>query len=181
MSQIIKPGTGGGPPGPVTITFETDVNTPSIPLVGIENVLGGFVPDDVANGIQTDGSSGMNTLTVELTNRARGSGTTAGVQTITLVTFPLPTAGTYVFDANFAAYEAGTPSGAGYAVFGSVRSDGVSAFLVGTPDKIKNEDATFTTTSADIGVTGNSMLLTVTGTAGLTIDWVVVATYVKAL
>lgn len=181
MSQIIKPGTGGGPSPPLTISFVTDVNSPSNPLANIENIVGGFVSNDTADGIQTDGSSGSNTLTVELTNRVRGSGTTMGTQTITLVTFPLPTSGTYVFDSNFAAYEAGTPSGAGYAVFGSVRSNGAAAFLVGTPDKIKNEDATFTTASADISVSGNNMLLTVTGTAGLNIDWVVVATYVKAV
>jgi hypothetical protein len=191
MSQIIKPGTGGGPPPPLTISFVTDVNSPSNPLASIENIFGGFVTTDVADGIQTDGSSGSNTLTVELTNRVRGAGTTMGATTITVVTLPLGTTpGTFVFDANFSAYTASStpptpaPAGAGYAVFGSVRTDGTTAFLVGTPDKIKNEDPAFTTCSADIAVSGNNMLLTVTGTAtpsSLTIDWVVVATYVRSI
>lgn len=184
MSQIIKPSSGGGPPPPLTITFVTDVNSPSNPLANIENVFGGFTSDDVANGIQTDGSSGSNTLTVDLTNRMRGTGTTMGVQTITLVTLALGVIpATYVVDANFAAYTGTSSSGAGYSLFGSVRTDGVTAFLVGTPDKIKNEDSVFTTCDAQISVSGNNLLLTVTGTAtpvSQTIDWVVVATYVKA-
>jgi hypothetical protein len=180
MSQIYKSLTAGPVPPAVPTSFVTDINSPSVPIANIENVFGGFVTTDDADGIQTDGSSGSNTLTIQLTNRLRGSGSTVGAVTTDLVTFSLgATPGTYVIDANFCAFEPTTPAGAGYSLFGSVRTTGAAAFLVGTPDKINNEDASLIACNADIVVSGNNAILRVTGTAGLTIDWVVLATYVK--
>ncbi len=180
MSQIIKSLTSGPVPPAVPTSFVTDINSPSTPIANVENIVGGFVSTDAANGIQTDGSSGSNTITIELTNRLRGTGTTVGAVTADLVTFPLgATPGTYVIDSNFCGFNASTPAGAGYSIFGSVRTTGAAASIVGIPDKINNEDPSMVACNADLVVSGNNAILRVTGTAGLTIDWVVVATYVK--
>lgn len=180
MSQIAKGITAGSLPPSVPTSFVTDINSPSVPSANLENVFGGFVATDNANGIQTDGSSGSNTLTIELTNRLGGSGTTVGATTADLVIFSLgSTAATYVIDANFCGFNASTPAGAGYSIFGCVRTDAVTAFLVDIPDKINNEDAALVPCNADLVVSGNNAILRVTGVAGLTVNWAVVATYVK--
>ena len=180
MSQVIKNLAAGPVPPTVPTSFVTDINSPSVPIANVENVLGGFVNTNNANGIQTDGSSGSNTLTVQLTNRLRGTGTTIEAVTADLVTFPLgAVAGTFTFDSNFVAFESTTPAGAGYSIFGSARTTGAAAVLVGTPDKINNEEAALVAGNADLVVSGNNAIFRVTGVAGLTINWVVVATYVR--
>lgn len=182
MSQIIKPSSGGVLPPAVATSYVTDINSPAIPAGNVLNVIGGFVNTNNSNGIQTDGSAPSNTVTIELTNRLRGTGTTVGAVTADLLTFSLgATPSTYVMDCNFVGFEASTPSGAGYSIFGSVRTTGAAASLVGTPDKINNEDPALIACNADLVVSANNAILRVTGTAGLTINWVVVATYVKAV
>ncbi len=181
MSQAGMINTSGGPSPPTVATsYVTDINSPAIPALNVLNVYGGFVTTDNTKGIQTDGSSGSNTLTVELTNRLQGSGSTVGAVTTDLVTFSLgATPATYVIEANFAAFEVTTPAGAGYSLFGTVRTTGAAASLVGTPDKINNEDAALVACNSDIVVSGNNVILRVTGTAGLTIDWSTVGYYVR--
>lgn len=184
MSQAGIISSSSSPPPPVVATsYVTDVNSPAIPLANILNVLGNDVITNNVNGIYTDGSSGSNTLTIELTNRLSGTGTTVGATTADLVTFTLSGAnlgavpGTLVIDAEVCAFESTTPAGAGYAIFGTVRTTGAAATLVGTPDKIVNEEATLAACNADIVVSGNTAIIRVTGTAGLTINWRVLATY----
>lgn len=181
MSQagIINTSSGPVPPA-VPTSFVTDVNSPAIPAANILNEIGGDTTVNNDNGIQTDGSSGSNTLTIQLTNRLQGTGTTVGAVTADLVTFALgATPATYVIEANFAAFEPTTPAGAGYSLFGTVRTTGAAASLVGTPDKINNENTALIPSTADIVASGNNAILRVTGTAGLTVDWSTVGYYVK--
>lgn len=180
MSQIYKSLTSGPVPPAVPTSFVTDINSPSVPIANVENIIGGFVSTDTSAGIQTDGSSGSNTITIELTNRLRGTGTTVGLTTIALITFPLgATPGTYVIDANISGYEATVPAGAGYSLFGSVRTNGVTAVLVDTPDKIDNAELAISSSEADLTVSGNNAIISVSGSVGFSINWVAVATYVK--
>lgn len=183
MSQIYKTLTSSGPIPPIIPTsFVTDINSPAIPAANILNVPGGDVTTDNANGIQTDGSSGSNTLTVQLTNRLQGTGSTVGAVTADLVTLSLgATPATFVIEANFAAFESTTPAGAGYSLFGTVRTTGAAASLVGTPDKINNENAALVPSTADIVVSGNDVILRVTGTAALSVNWAVVGYYVRVI
>jgi hypothetical protein len=117
---------------------------------------------------------------VQLTNRIQGTGSTVGAVTTDLVTFSLgSTPATYVIEANCAAFESTTPAGAGYSLFGTIRTTGAAASLVGTPDKINNEDAALISCNADIIASDNNLVLRVTGTAGLTVDWSIVGYYVK--
>lgn len=183
MSQITKTLTSGGPIPPIIPTsFVTDVNSPAIPAANVLNVLGNDTTVNNDNGIRTDGSSGSNTLTVQLTNRLQGTGNTTGVgiTTVNMVTFSLgATPSTFVIDANICAFNSSTPAGAGYSIFGTVRTDGATASLVQTPDKISNEDAVLSGCTADISVSGNDVIISGTGVNGLSVNWSAVATYVQ--
>ena len=184
MSQagIINTSSGPVPPA-VATTYVTDENSPAIPALNILNVLGNDVTTNNFGGIYTDGSSGSNILSIILSNRLSGTGTTVGATTADLVTFTLSGAnlgavpGTLVIDAEVCAFESTTPAGAGYAVFGTVRTTGAAATLVGTPDKIVNEEAALVACNADLVVSGNTAIIRVTGAVGLTINWRVLATY----
>ena len=185
MSQIFKSNVGGGgvvPPN-VATSYVTDVNSPAVPALNILNVPGGSVTVNNAHGIQTDGSSGSNTLTVQLTNRATGSVTTTGAATANVITLALgATPGVYTFDivvAAFAKTGIGAPLGAGYTIVGSVRTDGATATLIPTQQVDHFEEGTIGVVpqaTAVLGVSGNNAVVTVTGksdgAAGFVMDWV---------
>lgn len=178
MSQAGLTGPGGMPS--VATTYVTDVNSPAVPALNILNVLGGDTTADDDDGIRTDGSSGSNTLTVQLTNRLQGSGQTIGAVTANLITFPLgAVASAAVLECRVVGFETTTPAGVGYELFGTVRTTGVAASLVGTPDRIANEDAALAAAQASLIVSGNNAIVQVLGVAGLTINWSSVALYTR--
>lgn len=170
-------------PPTVPTSFVTDVNSPSIPAGNIENVFGGTTTSNVSNGVQTDGSSGGNTLTVKLTNRAVGASTTTGAASSNIITLPLgATPGVYTFDitvAGFAKTGVGTPLGAGFTIVGAVRTTGAAATLIPTQVVDHFEEGALggppTQVSAVLGVSGNNAVVTVTGISdggvGFVIDW----------
>lgn len=165
-------------------TFVTDVNSPAVPAVGVLNVVGGYTSVNNANGIRTNGSSGGNTLTIQLTNRLKGTVTTSDATPTTLVSFTLSSAnlgasmGVCTLEYNIVGYNATDDEGVGYSIFGSVRTDGASATLIGVPDKIVNEEAGQVTCDANLIVSGNAVIIQVTGIAAKTINWNCVGTYV---
>lgn len=182
MSQIFKDLSAGPVPPTVATSYVTDVNSPAIPALNVLNVVGGSTTTFDIDGIRTDGSSGSNTLTIQLTNVVSGSGSTTGAVTSDIVTFSLgATPGTFVFDLRVAAFESTTPAGAGYELFGSTRTTGVAATLIGTPDKVVNEEAALAGANADIVVSGNNAIVRVTGVAALTLNWVVQGIYTRAI
>lgn len=176
MSQIFKPSTGGGGGGSDVI-FITDSGTAET-IASTIDILTSDTTANNANGILSTGSS--NVVTILLTNRLQGTSQTIGAVTSNIVTFSLgATPATYVIESNFCAFEPTTPAGAGYSVFGTVRTDGTTAFLVGTPDKITNEDTALIACDVAYVVSGNNVILQSLGATGLTIDWSVVGYYVK--
>lgn len=181
MSQIYKPLTSGGPIPPVIPTsFVTDVNSPAIPAANILNVPGGTSSINNTNGLQTDGSSGSNTLTVQLTNRVQGSASTVDATPTTLSTFSLgATPGVYNFDIQVSGYDLTDNAGCGYFISGSVRTTGAAAVLVGTPDKIVNEEAGVTTAcDANLIVSGNNAIVQVVGINAKNINWRALSQYI---
>lgn len=164
------------PPGfiPPTVasTYTTDINTPAIPAANILIVTGGSSTVNNNNGVRTDGSGGSNTLTVQLTNRLSGTGSTVGAVNTDLITFALgATPGVYIFEFEICGFESSTPAGVGYSVFGTVRTTGAAAVLVGTPDKIVNEEVALLGCDVNLVVSGNSAIVRATGVAPLTISW----------
>lgn len=113
---------------------------------------------------------------------ATGTGQTIGAVTADVITFPLGvTAGTYSIEVQVAGFESGTPAGVGVTLTAAVRTDGASATLIGTPDKIVLEEAALTGATADVIVSGNNAIVQVTGVALLTINWVARLISVKAV
>lgn len=178
MSQAGINNTSTGPvPPTVATTYVTDVNSPAIPAANILNVLGNDVTADDADGIRTDGSSGSNTLTIQLTNRLQGTTTTVGAITSPMITFTPTVVGTYAIEVRVAAYNTTSLLGAGYSIFGAVRFDGGNSNLTGVPDVIVNEEGTMSNAKATLTVSGANILINGVGYAAQTINWSGVGLY----
>jgi len=110
--------------------------------------------------------------TIDLSaNSASFTATTVGATTADIITIPLGvTPGTFQFEARVKAYEASTPAGAGYNLYGTFTTDGATATLVGY-QPIFNEDAALTAADAYFVASGNNAVLQVLGVTALTIDW----------
>lgn len=175
MSQIF--GSVSGSPS-VATSYVTDNGT-ATPAANILNILGVDSTDNNNNGISTAAPGSSNTVTVILTNRLQGEDSTVGAVNGDIVTFPLgASAGTFTFDINISAFNSSTPLAAGYKIFGTVRTTGAAATLIGTPDKVVHEEGALSAANADLVVSGNSAIIRVLGVAGLTINWGATATYV---
>lgn len=179
MSQVIKSLLSGPVPPAVATSYVTDVNSPAIPIANVLNVLGNDTTANNNNGIRTDGSSGSNTLSVQLTNRLQGTGTTVGATTADLVTFPLgATPGAYNFELKVVGYTATGPAATAYTVLGTMRTTGAAATLVGTPDETVIEDVSLLASDVDMIASANNLIIRVLGVAGVSLNWNVVSTYV---
>lgn len=109
---------------------------------------------------------------VSVANLFEGSATTVGAVTANVITIPLGGApGTYQFEARVGAFNASTPASAGYNVYGTFRTDGTTATLVGNQD-VYNEEAALGSADAYFIASGNNAILQVLGVTALTIDWV---------
>ena len=186
MSQVsvFNISSSGDLPGNVPTSFVTDSGT-AIPAAQILNVNGAGLPnpaviDDNDNGIETYANPDLsNNLAIFLTNRKVGTGQTVGAVTDDLFTQNLGgTPGVYNFQCYASAFESTTPAGAGFTVFGAVRTDGASATIIVTDDVITDAEAALPDVDVDIVTSGNDIIFRATGQAGLTIDWKVLAQYI---
>lgn len=181
MSQIIKTSSSGSLPPSVPTSFITDVRSPAIPIANILNDIGGSTSVNNVNGIQTDGGNGSNTLTTQLTNRITGSVTTNNSTPVTISTFSLGTTpAVFVFDIQISSFNVTDINGDGYFISGSARTDGTTAVLCGTPDKIINEEVV-DTADANMIVSGNNVIIQATGITAKTHRWQSLSTYVQVV
>ena len=100
--------------------------------------------------------------------------TTTTVSNVTgnLITVALgATPATYQFEARVKGFDATTPAGVGYNVYGTFRTDGATATLIGNQD-IFNEDTALQDADAYFVASGNSAVLQVLGQSTKTIVWV---------
>lgn len=178
MSQIIKNLASGPVPPTVATSFVTDTNSPAVPAGNILDIFGDDTTTNNTNGLFTDGSSGSNVITIFLSNRLQGTATTADATPTTIITFPLgATPATYLLDTEIAAFSSSIPAGATYNIFGGVRTDGATATLIGTPDKIINEEAGLAAANVTMTVSGNNAIIQVTGIAS-SVNWRALSTYI---
>ena len=181
MSQWFIGTTAGNLPPSVPTSFVTDVNSPSIPIANIENVFGGTISINNNNGIQTDGSSGSNTLTVQLTNRIQGTVTTTDATPTTILSFNLgATPGVFTFQTEIACFNLTNVNGDGYSIFGTARTDGVNATLCDNPDKVINEEVN-DNADATMVVSGNNVIIQAVGLPGVTHHWRALTTYMQVV
>lgn len=116
-------------------------------------------------------TNGPGTIDLSVTNENVGTVTTVGATTQNIITIPLgAVAGTYQFEARVKAFDASTPSGAGYNIYATLRTDGATATLIGNQD-VFNEDPALATADAYFIASGNNAVLQVLGVTGLTINW----------
>lgn len=181
MSQAGIINTSSGPvPPTVPTSFVTDVNSPAIPAANVLDVFGRETTVNNINGIQTDGSSGGNVLTVQLTNRATGSVTTTDATLTTIITFPL-SASTTVYGLNglIIARDVTDVAGGFYAFDSAVKTDGVTATEIGTEYTTQIEDVVMEPSDIFTSVSGNNILVQVQGIVGKTIDWFAKFEYIQ--
>ncbi len=172
MSQIYKSLASGPVPPTVPTSFVTDVNSPAVPAANILNVIGGDTTANNDNGIRTDGSSGSNTLTIQLTNRATGIVTTIDATPTTILTFSLgATPGVYFVDGSIAAFDVTDTAGGAYSFSTAMRTTGAAAIEIGTEFKDLFEEASMAASDFNITASGNNLIVSVIGIAAKTINW----------
>lgn len=180
MSQIYKPLTSGGPiPPNIPTSFVTDNGT-VVAAVNIVNINSSSTTSNNTNGITVIANpNGSNNEIIELTNRLQDTLTTNDGTPTAITTFALgSTPGTYNFDIQIAGFDLTDVAGVGYFISGAVRTTGVAAILIGTPDKIVNEEAATIGCDANLTVSGNNVIVQVTGLAGKTINWRELSNYI---
>lgn len=129
----------------------------------------------LANITSTDATvkitNGAGTIDLSVANEIQGTTSTIGAVTSNIITVPLgAVAGVFQFEARVKGFDSVTPSAAGYNVYATLRTNGISATLVGN-QSVFNEDAAFNNADAYFIASGNNAVLQVLGVAGLTINW----------
>lgn len=181
MSQVIKNLASGPVPPTVPTSFHTDVNSPSIPIANIENIIGGTTSINNNNGVQTDGSSGSNIITVQLTNRIQGTVTTTDATPTTILSFNLGAiAAVFTFQTEIACFNLTNVNGDGYSIFGTARTNGITATLCDNPDKVINEEVN-DNADATMVVSGNDVIIQAVGLPGVTHHWRALTTYMQVI
>ena len=183
MSQIYKTINSGGPiPPQIPTEFDTQ-NGNAVPAANILIINGFDSSENNTNGIITKGGvvgTGVsNEVDVVITNRVKGSVTTSNATPTTIASFSLgATPAVFTFDIQIACFNITDVNGDGYAIFGTARTDGATATLCGSPDKVVNEEVA-DTADANLVVSGNTIIIQATGIAGKTHHWRTVALYVE--
>lgn len=111
------------------------------------------------------GGSSTNTVTTSVANG--NDGINVPILTVTNPGTP----GVYRLETRVAAFDITDTAGAGYEVFGTVRSTGAATVLIGVPFDDSDEEAAMAAGKVSITVAGNSWSVTVKGPAGKTVDW----------
>ena len=174
MSQFFQGVTAGSLPPSVATTYVTDDNSPAVPAANILNVLGSDTTANDDDGIRTDGSSGNNTLTVQLTNRIKVTTTTSDgagqSQTVTVFT-PLVSSG-ITFIVSVTGYDSSNNEMSGGELVGVARrSAGGVTVVVGTNDTFDESDAALAASDWDVITDGTLIQIQFTGVAARTINW----------
>ena len=108
-----------------------------------------------------------------------GTATTVGAVSADVITLPLgSTPGNYTFNVMVSSFEPTTPVGASYTIAAGVRTTGAAAVLIPNQVPDEMEEAASIPEDAEVVVAGNSMIVRVTGMAGVTIRWIAYIEYI---
>lgn len=162
MSEYHIASQSAPPPPEVPTDFVTDSGT-ATPVANILNVLGG-------SNVGTTGSG--NNLTINFEYDCEQTTTTTDATPTVITCFGLgSTPAVYTFSMRVAAFAPSLSQGAGYSTSTAARTDGVTATLITVAELDPFEDAAFAPADAVLGVSGNNIIVTVTGLPGTTINW----------
>ncbi len=189
MSQAGIISTTSGPvPPTVATSYVTDVNSPAIPAANILIVTGASSTDNDVVGIRTDGSSGGNTLSIQLTNRIYGTATTNDAVTRQFFYgFPLgATPGVYIFENYITYFNITDQTGGSAVLYASIRTNGLSVgpgpnvTIIGNSKSFDAFEAGLGTIVLDTSVLGvlNQYVPSVFGVAGKTINYSILTNYI---
>jgi hypothetical protein len=176
MSQIIKAVTAGSLPPSVPTSFVTDFGT-AVPAANILNVTTNQSLINDPTGIESTGSG--NTVQILLTNRASATTTTTDATVTTIITFPLSNIlpGVYTIRGDVAGFIPAQNAGGSYDYVASVRTNGVTAVIIGSNFDTQLEDVVMEPSDIHVAVSGNNFLLQVQGIVATTIDWAATLNY----
>lgn len=182
MSQFTIGFNSGMLPPAVPTSFVTDVHSPAISVANVLNVVGGITTTNNTKGIQTDGSSGGNTETIQLTNRANVTATTSDgagqTQNVILMT---PTNNTSIsFRILITAYDAVDNTAIGGEQIGLARTTANVVTIVGTNDTFDESDVSLNTSDWNVIGSGANLVMQFIGVAGKTIVWRSLFEYTQA-
>lgn len=170
MSQAGSTGGGSGPLPPTVATQYTCDAGIATPAANNLDVFGNYVTANNTNGIETLGSG--DTLTVQLTNRSQGSGSTVGAVTDDLASFTMPvTAAAAMLQGWVVGLNAATGDGFSCLIRGGAKTDGATAAIIGVPVSDIVADAALAGALVDFTATGNNVRIIVTGVAAITMQW----------
>ena len=118
------------------------------------------------------GGSGVTTVT--------GTATSSDGSTENIITVDLGDSGkVYRFYFMVTGRDTGTGEGVGYHVFASARTDGATATVIETEFVDADEDDSLNSAEIDFTVSGNNMILQITGVGGETISYLAVGNYIS--
>lgn len=171
MSQAGVLNIAAGPVGPTVPTqFTADDATVAVPAANNLNVFTNDTTANNDNGIRSTAAG--STMTIQLTNRATGTVTTANNTPTTILTFPLgATPGVYMFEGNIVAFDVTDTAGGAYSFVSGFRTTGAAGTEISTEFKDVFEEAAMAAADFSIAASANNFVLTVTGITAKTIDW----------
>lgn len=141
------------------------------PTLGNINTISSVASTANSVDLQLIGNPGTSTITLTQYNRLTGTASGAGVTTLTPISFALgATPAVYRFEVRVAAFDSAAVLGAGYSIWGAVRTTGAAGVVIGTPDKIIDEEGALVAGNANLIVTGNNMEITYDVPAGSTVN-----------
>lgn len=126
-------------------------------------------------------TNGAGSITIAAENGLSGTGTTVGATTADIITFALgATPASYIFEFVITGFDGVTPSATGYWFIATVRTDGATATVIGSTEDF-NEDSGLVSSDVDMVGSGGSVILRVTGVAGVTLNWTASGRYVRSI
>lgn len=124
------------------------------------------------DGITSTGNPATNTITFSLDGYTAATAQTIGAVTADVITLNLgAVASSWIIEAKVVGFNAATPAGCGYNLICSARTTGAAASITGVPDKIVFEGGALLGCDATFVAAGNTIIVRVTGAAGLTVNW----------
>lgn len=178
MSEFHVNGGGTPPPPGSVLQLTPDLGAAVTPTGGNINLTG--LPTGANQSTPDSNFETFNagTSTMQFAHRYQGAATTVGATTQTILTIPVTVGSTMNIEAQLAGIEP-TPNGVGGEVRGTVFRAGGAPTLLGVPDKVVRATSPIAAATFDVNVSGNNLIVSVTGVATFTIEWYIIAEIVQ--